>query len=140
LALCDAENYSLRYIEAWEFEVDVVMGTTKRSFTAHTSMLWKDFEDKVLRQLDDTPKPVKLAYKIPGDKGKMSRLENYVDWDSALTRLCAKIKKARTLVGVEVKNTVSSHDLISKLGLTRDLEDKASVESIHRARKTKVRG
>jgi len=112
--------------------VDVIMSTAKRTFTAHTSMTWQEFKDEVSMRLgDDTPKPIQLAYKICGDVGRMSVLNNVVDWDSALTRVCTKVKTVRRRpVSLDVKNTVSSYDLLTRLlanpGLAKAKPPKAS--------------
>ncbi|KAH8977708.1 hypothetical protein EDB86DRAFT_2817057 [Lactarius hatsudake] len=50
-------------------------------------------------------KPIKLVYKISGDTGRLSVLNNVVDWDSAITCVCNKIKTVRKrAVCLEVKN------------------------------------
>ena len=91
------------------------MGVVKQSFMTHTSMTWVGFKEEVLTHLSDTPKLVQLAYKITSNTGKMSYLNNAVDWDTALTCLCAKVKMVRIhAVRMEIKNIVSFHDLLPK--------------------------
>jgi hypothetical protein len=100
-------------MEVWEFDVDMVVSAAKRTFKGHTSMLWKEFEDHVLRILgDDTPKPIQLTYKITGDTRKMSFLNNEVDWNIAISCVHAKVKAAhKHPVSLEVKNVVSFYSL-----------------------------
>ncbi|KAH8977576.1 hypothetical protein EDB86DRAFT_2837683 [Lactarius hatsudake] len=104
----------------WEFDVNVILsiapGAAKRTFTAHTSMTWKEFEDEVLLRFgDDTLKPIKLVYKISGDTGRLSVLNNVVDWDSAITCVCNKIKTVRKrAVCLEVKNAAKPPPKVPK--------------------------
>ena len=95
-------------MSVWSFDVDVITGTAKRTFTAHTSVRWQVLVDEIMINLGNSPKPVQLVCKITGDTGRMSHLNNVVDWDTILTRLITKVKAARThAVSLEVKNVVS---------------------------------
>jgi hypothetical protein len=91
----------------------VIASAAKKSFTAHTALTWDKFSNDVsIRLGDDTPKPIQLAYRISGESGKMIVLDNVVEWDDALMRICAKIKAARKhAVNLEVKNLVSVCEL-----------------------------
>lgn len=83
----------------------------KRVFKAHSALTWSSFEKEVLKRLDDTVMPVQLAYRLSGDVGKHSFLNNEADWESALGRLDAKITSARKhAVSVEVRNMVSLNE------------------------------
>ena len=95
-------------MSVWSFDVDVVTGNVKRTFTANTSIRWQVLVDEVMINLGDSPKPVQLTCKVTGDTGRMSHLNNVVDWDTILTRLINKVKTARThAVSLEIKNVVS---------------------------------
>ncbi|KAI9454053.1 hypothetical protein BJY52DRAFT_1189175 [Lactarius psammicola] len=109
----------------WEFEVSVVSNSAKRSFTGHMAMSWRKFEEEALRKLDDdAPLPAQWAYKLSADVGKMSHLSNEREWDSAMTRLRAKVKTACTrAVGVEVKNITKPPSKASKGKEKRRRED-----------------
>ncbi|KAI9439047.1 hypothetical protein H4582DRAFT_2075679 [Lactarius indigo] len=96
----------------WEFDMNIILSAVqdaaKRTFTGHTSMLWKEFEDEVLLGFgDNTPKPIKLVYKVSGDTGRWSLLNNSINWDSAITCVYNKIKTVcKCAVCLEVKNVV----------------------------------
>ena len=95
-------------MSVWLFDVDVVMGTVKRTFTAYTSLMWQVLVDKVMINLGNSPKPVQLVCKVTGNTGRMLHLNNVVDWDTILTCLITKVKTAHThAVLLEIKNVVS---------------------------------
>lgn len=92
----------------FSFQTDVIISDAKHSFTAHTDILWGDFKDRCLALLDGTPKPIQLAYKVSGDAGKPSHLNDAPEFVSAMERLCSRAQNARTkAVYMEVQNIVS---------------------------------
>ena len=95
-------------MSVWSFDVDVVTGTAKRTFAAHTSMTWQVLVDEIMINLGDSPKPVQLMCKVTGDTGRMLHLNNVLDWDTIVTHPITKVKTARTsAVSLEIKNVVS---------------------------------
>jgi hypothetical protein len=69
-------------------------------------MEWCEFEKEVLKRLDGAVLPVELMYRF-GESGKMSYLKGEEEWESTVKNLDAKIRGARKLVAMEVRNAVS---------------------------------
>ena len=80
-------------MSVWSFDVDIVTGTAKRTFTAHTSMTWQILVKTIMINLGDSPKAIQLVCKVTGDTGRISHLNNIVDWDMILTHLITKVKQ-----------------------------------------------
>ena len=93
-------------LEVWLFDVDVLEGTNKRTFTARTDTSWGDFKDRVVAQLDAVD--VRLVFRLNVDSRAWSDLSCEADLTTALTRVSEKALVARTReVSMEVKNVVS---------------------------------
>ena len=100
--LCNANASAV-----FKFQVDVVSGHAKREFSAVTDMSWMDFRRQVFLHLDSNGVPVELAYKVSGDTGKASHLQNEADFETVIGRVYQRASSARTrAVSMEIKNIV----------------------------------
>ena len=98
------------------FQTDVISGDAKRDFSARTDMERDDFRSRVHAYLDGPDKSIQLAYKISGDTGKPSHMNNNHDFTAAMTRLTDKARHARSrAVCLEIKNIVCVRRFLSQL-------------------------
>ncbi|KAH9020622.1 hypothetical protein EDB84DRAFT_1622155 [Lactarius hengduanensis] len=91
--------------EVWEFRTEVLSDNIKQSFAAQTDMTWPMFRDKVHHLLNRPHSEVRIVFRVVLEGGGWSELASNSDWGSAVTRLVAKIRSARTrAMSAEVKN------------------------------------
>ncbi|KAF8872378.1 hypothetical protein BD779DRAFT_1394534, partial [Infundibulicybe gibba] len=71
------------------FQVDVILGDAKRDFTVETDISWDTFRNRVHSYLEN-PSVVQLGYKVSGEAGRMTHLNNPEDFSGAMERICQK--------------------------------------------------
>lgn len=121
-------------LEVWLFDVDVLEGTNKRTFTARTDTSWGDFKDQVIARLDAVD--VRLVFRLNVDSRAWSDLSCEADLTTALTRVSEKALVARTReVSMEVKNVVSVLPSVTNDVLIFFLVATADSEGAWRSRK-----
>lgn len=92
------------------FQTVITSCGRRYELTAETDCLWKDYAIRVNAFMElDEPEPIQLAYRVAGDRGKMTNLANEVDFKNTMTHVCEKARIVHTkAVALEVKNVVSS--------------------------------
>lgn len=96
-------------MEVWEFLVEVVDERVRQTFSANTSMAWREFLERAHQHIDQPHLDVRIGYRISGDARAMSYLACEYDWNMALTRVRERAVAARTrAVSMELRNMAVS--------------------------------
>ncbi|TCD67567.1 hypothetical protein EIP91_012264 [Steccherinum ochraceum] len=90
----------------FRFAVEIFAASdTKRTFTAETDMPYDDFDSRVRANLDGTPVPMTIAFRISGERGGFQTLATAEDFASVVERVAQKARGARSKpVSLEIKN------------------------------------
>ncbi|EGO05084.1 hypothetical protein SERLA73DRAFT_149344 [Serpula lacrymans var. lacrymans S7.3] len=72
------------------FMTNIVSGNAKRGNEAVTDMLWVDFQQRMFEMMDGPHGDAQLVYRISGDTGKQSHINNHWDFKLAMDQLLSK--------------------------------------------------
>ncbi|EGO22327.1 hypothetical protein SERLADRAFT_440352 [Serpula lacrymans var. lacrymans S7.9] len=99
----------------YAFTTSVVNDDSKMDFEATTDMDWVQFRRQVFNLLDGPEQDIQLAYKLSGDTGKPSHMNNHHDFTAVMDRLVNKARVAQTrVVMLEIKNITKPTAPVSK--------------------------
>ena len=103
LLACSSSQLTV-VIAVFKFQVDVVGGKAKCEFSAETDISWPDFQRRIAVYLG---KNTELMYKVTGDPGKASYLNDGDNFKNAMEKLCQRAYNARTRpVALEIRDMV----------------------------------
>ncbi|EGN96715.1 hypothetical protein SERLA73DRAFT_154179 [Serpula lacrymans var. lacrymans S7.3] len=99
----------------YAFTTSVVNDDSKMDFEATTDMDWVQFRRQVFNLLDGPEQDIQLAYKLSGDTGKPSHMNNHHDFTAVMDRLVNKARVAQTrVVMLEIKNILKAFKQLEK--------------------------